>query len=117
MLGGSVEFRYGLQVPDGEPVKLRLELAVVFPRSTGKSYRKLFKLSEKIAPGGSLLQGGRNFSFADLSTRRHYPGLHRLALIVNGQEVAFADVDLQDDQVHEPSSKNSDASSEGRRGS
>ncbi|TFE23670.1 DNA alkylation repair protein [Cohnella luojiensis] len=93
-IGGSVEFRYGLQVPADEPVKLRLELAVSFPRTTGKVYRKLFKLSEKTASGGSLLQGGRSFSFADLSTRRHYPGIHQLALVVNGQEAATAEVNL-----------------------
>ncbi|MCD9020522.1 hypothetical protein [Cohnella silvisoli] len=93
--GGSVEFRYSLQVPDGEPIKLRVELAAFFPRTTGKYYRKLFKLSEKVVSGGVLLQGGRRFSFADLSTRRHYPGIHRLALVVNGQEIASVDVLLQ----------------------
>ncbi len=93
-IGGSVEFRYALRVPDGESVKLRLELAVFFPRTTGKYYRKLFKLSEKISTGGITLQGGRGFSFADLSTRRHYPGIHRMALVVNGQELVSAEVDL-----------------------
>jgi 3-methyladenine DNA glycosylase AlkC len=96
-MGGSVNFRYGLQVPDGEPMKLRVELAVFFPRTTGKYYRKLFKLSEKVASGGVRLQGGRRFSFADLSTRRHYPGIHKLALVVNGQELASVDVSLQGD--------------------
>jgi 3-methyladenine DNA glycosylase AlkC len=92
--GGSVEFRYALRVPVGEAVKLRLELAVYYPRTTGKYYRKLFKLSEKVTAGGNELRGGRGFSFADLSTRRHYPGIHRMALVVNGQEVATAEVEL-----------------------
>jgi 3-methyladenine DNA glycosylase AlkC len=91
-VGGSVDFRYGLQLPDGEPIKLRVELAVSFPRTTGRYYRKLFKLSEKIVAESSLLKGGRRFSFADLSTRRHYPGTHTLALVLNGQEVASTDV-------------------------
>jgi 3-methyladenine DNA glycosylase AlkC len=98
-LGASIEFRYGLQVPVGQPMKLRVELAVSFPRTTGRFYRKLFKLSEKVAAGGALLQGGRRFSFADLSTRRHYPGNHQLALIVNGQEVASANVLLQGNAI------------------
>ncbi|MFC4600663.1 DNA alkylation repair protein [Cohnella hongkongensis] len=93
-IGEAVEFRYGLRVPAGEEVKLRLELAVSFPRSNGKLYRKLFKLSERSVPGESLVQGGRGFSFADLSTRRHYPGVHRMALVVNGREVAEAEVEL-----------------------
>ncbi|BBI31472.1 DNA alkylation repair protein [Cohnella abietis] len=94
-IGESVQFRYELRVPEGEAIKLRVELAVFFPRTTGKYYRKLFKLSEKVVLGGSTLQGGRGFSFADLSTRRHYPGNHRMVLVVNGQEVASTEVMLE----------------------
>ncbi|WP_123043158.1 DNA alkylation repair protein [Cohnella candidum] len=93
-MGGSVEARYKLRVPEGEAIKLRLELAVTFPRPGGKSYRKQFRLSEKIAEGGSVVIGVRRHSFADLSTRRHYPGVHRLALIVNGSEMASAEAVL-----------------------
>jgi len=108
-MGSSVEFRYGLRAPDGDGVKLRIELAVYFVRTTGRDYRKLFKLSEKTAAGGERLTGGRTFSFADLSTRRHYPGRHRLALIVNGQEMASADVLLKDDADLAPAKGGSDS--------
>lgn len=111
-IGGSVQFRYGLQVPEGESVKLRIELAVMYPRSTGKMYRKLFKLSEKTVAGGSIVQGGRFFSFADLSTRRHYPGTHRLQLIVNGHEAAAVDIILQG----ESDAENSGSPTEGGTG-
>ncbi|MFC5531524.1 DNA alkylation repair protein [Cohnella yongneupensis] len=94
-IGDSVRFRYAIRLPQGEPIKLRIEMAAYFVRTTGKYYRKLFKLSEKTVGGGTLQQGGREFSFADLSTRRHYPGSHRLALVVNGQELASADVMLR----------------------
>ncbi|MFC5407261.1 DNA alkylation repair protein [Cohnella soli] len=102
-IGESVNFRYALRVPEGETTKLRVELAVTFPRSTGKMYRKLFKLSEKDCEGGSRPSGGRNFSFADLSTRRHYPGAHGMALVVNGREVARMDVLLasEEDEVEQ----------------
>jgi 3-methyladenine DNA glycosylase AlkC len=92
--GGSAEVRYALRMPAGEPVKLRLELAVTFPRPGGKSYRKLFKLSEKVVAGGVRVEGGRRFSFADLSTRRHYPGIHRMALLINGRETASVEAVL-----------------------
>jgi 3-methyladenine DNA glycosylase AlkC len=111
-IGGSVEFRYGLQVPEGESMKLRVELAVYFPRTKGKYYRKLFKLGEKVASGGVLLQGGRRFSFADLSTRRHYPGTHRLVLVVNGQEIASTHVTLKVGQA-----SRDESSSKGGQGS
>ena len=91
-IGDSVRFAYAIRVPQGEPIKLRIELAAYFVRTTGKNYRKLFKLSEKVVGGGTLQEGGRSFSYADLSTRKHYPGLHKLALVVNGQEMAVAEV-------------------------
>jgi len=93
-IGEAVEFRYELRVPDGSEAKLRIELAVSFPRSTGKMYRKLFKLTEKIVPGNGSVQGGRSFSFVDLSTRKIYPGRHRMALVVNGQEITGTDIEL-----------------------
>jgi 3-methyladenine DNA glycosylase AlkC len=95
-MGGDAEFRYALHVPDGPSRKLRLELAVSYPRTTGRYYRKIFKLSEKTVTGGTLVKGGRSVSFADLSTRRHYPGDHKLALVVNGQEVASSEVRLSE---------------------
>ncbi|MFC5699729.1 DNA alkylation repair protein [Cohnella faecalis] len=93
-VGGSVDVRYALAMPPGEPIKLRLELAVYYPRANGRLYRKLFKLSEKVVLGGSRAYGSRRHSFADLSTRRHYPGVHKVALLLNGEQAAEAVVEL-----------------------
>lgn len=94
-LGGTAEIRYALRLPEEEAsAKVRLELAVYFARPNGKPFRKLFRLSEKPAAPGSLVRGARRHSFADLSTRKHYPGVHRLALVVNGQEAASAEAVL-----------------------
>jgi 3-methyladenine DNA glycosylase AlkC len=112
-LGGSIAFKYGLQVPEGQEMKLRIELAVSYPRSTGKYYRKLFKLSEKIVTGGAYVKGGRSFSFADLSTRRHYPGHHPFALIVNGQEVASSYVSLGGQPLAEHGSEGTEKGGQG----
>ncbi|RUS46730.1 DNA alkylation repair protein [Cohnella sp. AR92] len=92
--GGSAEVRYSVRVPNGPAVKLRLELAVRYPRQGGRTYRKLFKLSEKSVEGGGSLAGSRMLIFRDLSTRKHEPGIHGLALIVNGHELAAAEIEL-----------------------
>ncbi|MBB6637348.1 DNA alkylation repair protein [Cohnella thailandensis] len=92
--GGSMEVAYEVRVPVGDGAKLRLELAVSYPRKGGRSYRKLFKLSEKSVEGGGSLAGKRKVDFRDLSTRKHEPGIHGLALIVNGHELASAEVEL-----------------------
>ncbi|CAM3751640.1 DNA alkylation repair protein [Cohnella lubricantis] len=95
--GGEAEVRYAVRLPEGEAAfKLRLELAVYYPRSGGKTYRKLFKLSERSGTGGELVKGARRLSFADLSTRKHAPGEHRLALVANGAEVAELTIELKE---------------------
>ena len=46
--------------------------------------RKVFKLAESNVNGKKIFQ--KKHSFVDLSTRKHHPGLHYLALQINGIE-------------------------------
>lgn len=97
-IGESVQVKYAvaMPLPAGESRKLRLELAVTYPRGgEGRSHRKLFRLAERAIQDGEAIEGTRRLSFKDLSTRRHYPGTHTLALIVNGKETASVDVALK----------------------
>jgi hypothetical protein len=55
---------------------------------SGKVSKKVFKISEfEIAPGAEK-HFSKNQRFQDFTTRKHYPGSHRLAILVNGQEQA-----------------------------
>ncbi|MBP3966344.1 DNA alkylation repair protein [Paenibacillus lignilyticus] len=89
-IGGIVEVRYALRLGDStsEPIKLRIELGVFYAKAGGKVSQKRFLLSDKRAAPGTRLAGGKKLDFTDLTTRKHYPGLHRLELVVNGAPVA-----------------------------
>jgi 3-methyladenine DNA glycosylase AlkC len=93
-IGGSSEIQYELQIREGEEARIRIEYGIYFVKSKGKTSRKLFLLSDKTVPGGSQLTGKRTHRWANLTTRRHYPGNHRLALLVNGREVAHTEIVL-----------------------
>jgi 3-methyladenine DNA glycosylase AlkC len=94
-IGEESRLAYTLQVRDGgEPVRLRVEYAIDFVKANGKTARKQFLLSDKTCAGGSVLQGTRRHSWAELTTRKHYPGLHRIVLLVNGRETAWTALDL-----------------------
>lgn len=67
---------------------IRLEYGIDFIKSNGKPSRKLFFISDKKTAGNVQLSGTQTHSFADLTTRRHYPGMHQIVLILNGQEIA-----------------------------
>lgn len=70
------------------PAHIRLEYGIDFIKSNGSLSRKLFLLSDKTISGYAHLSKTRSHSFADLITRNHYPGIHRIVLLVNGKEAA-----------------------------
>ena len=46
--------------------------------------REVFKLRELVLPAGSETHLEGSVSFAEMTTRKHRPGLHRIDLVVNG---------------------------------
>jgi len=67
--------------------KLRVEYVIEFLRANGQYSRKVFKLSE-----GEVDSYCKNWkkihSFKPISTRKYYPGLQYLNIIINGKQVA-----------------------------
>jgi len=66
----------------------------VFVKARGNTSRKLFMISDKTVPGGKNIIGTRRHKWSNLTTRHHYPGEHRIALLVNGSEVAYTLIKL-----------------------
>lgn len=94
-IGDSSEIQYSLDVREGESLHIRIEYGIYFIKANGKPSRKLFLLSDKTLSGGVHLTGTRSHSWANLTTRRHYPGPHKLVLLVNGVEVAETSLTLR----------------------
>ncbi|MDX8380514.1 MAG: DNA alkylation repair protein [Ghiorsea sp.] len=89
----SPEVRWGeyllfsADISSNEPLgMLRLEFAIDFVKTNGKTSRKIFKISES-----NVLETSKHikkhFSFKPISTRKYYPGTHQLSLIINGQTI------------------------------
>jgi hypothetical protein len=93
-LGESCEITYSFMIPEGEPAHIRVEYAVDFVRPRGKLSRKAFLLWDKTLDGGACISGKRIHRWAELSTRRHYPGDHKIVLLVNGREAAAGMIEL-----------------------
>lgn len=94
-IGEDSQLSYRLQVREGgEPVRLRVAYAIDFVKANGKTGRKQFLLTDKTCEGGAVLEGTRRHRWAELTTRRHYPGLHRIVLLVNGRETAWTELAL-----------------------
>lgn len=86
-IGTQVRFTFAMQVGTKKACKVRLEYVVYFAKARGKVSQKVFKISENdFAPGDHMV--ARRHSFADMSTRKHNPGKHQIAIVVNGTEKA-----------------------------
>jgi len=71
-----------------------LEYGIDYVKSNGKRNRKIFKISEVSLKENESKPYAKSHSFADLSTRKHYPGIHSIVLIVNGTERGKLDFEL-----------------------
>jgi 3-methyladenine DNA glycosylase AlkC len=86
-VGEELNFTFDLRVATAEACRVLLEYAVQYARPDGKVSRKVFQIKEEtFAPGTHVVS--KKLSFADHSTRKHYPGEHRITIIVNGVEMA-----------------------------
>lgn len=99
MIGQSADMHYRIELRQGSPMKLRIEYVIDFIKSSGKASAKRFLLSDREYAGGAIVDGVRTHRFADLTTRKHYAGIHRISLWVNGQESASTELDIMPEAI------------------
>ncbi len=74
--------------------KLRLEYKVHYVKANGKTSPKVFQIKEaNFEPGIHKIRFTQHFQ--NLTTRKHYPGIHKIELVVNGKVMAETEVELQ----------------------
>jgi 3-methyladenine DNA glycosylase AlkC len=86
--GGELEFSFSVTNKESTPQKLRLEYKIYYTKSNGKQSPKIFQIAENIFEPEKVYEIKRRQSFKDMTTRRHYKGIHKLAIVVNGSEAA-----------------------------
>jgi 3-methyladenine DNA glycosylase AlkC len=73
---------------------LAIDYVIHHVRADGGSSPKVFKGWHKALPAGATLALERRHAVVPITTRRYYPGRHRVELQVNGRVVAEAAFDL-----------------------
>ena len=94
-IGDDLRYTFELVVKTKEPTKVRLELRVDYVKARGKTSRKVFQIREHTFDRGRHVIT-RKLWLADQSTRKHYPGEHRIWIVVNGVEKATASFQLKE---------------------
>ncbi len=89
-IGQHLNFSFSIRTAKKTLGRLRLEYAVDYKKKNGKQLRKIFKISEgDFSCREKIIT--KSHSFKDVSTRKHYGGVHGLAIIINGREAARHD--------------------------
>jgi hypothetical protein len=71
-----------------------VDLRVHFVKANGRSSPKVFKLAAlELAPGKSATLS-KTISLAQHTTRTHYPGTHRVEVLINGRAYPAGAFDL-----------------------
>lgn len=94
-LGEKLFFDFKLINDKGEkPSKVRVEYVVYFQKSNGKLSPKVFQIGEYELNPNEVKAITRGHLFQDFTTRKHYAGLHKISIKLNGIEVAALDFEL-----------------------
>ncbi len=94
-IGEDLIFEANLSSTHPEDALFRLEYFIYYVKSNGLLSKKIFKISDtQLAPGQSRTIFKKH-RFADLTTRKHFPGFHKISLVVNGKEGKTTDFKLK----------------------
>ncbi|MBK8476774.1 MAG: DNA alkylation repair protein [Opitutaceae bacterium] len=93
-VGETLGLRVTLKSSHSAPQPLVVDYAVHHVRANGERSRKVFKGWKLTLAPGETRGLAKQHSLRPVSTRRLYPGTHRLDLLVNGQIVAGRDFAL-----------------------
>jgi 3-methyladenine DNA glycosylase AlkC len=93
-IGDSITFTVELSNEGSATQRLLIELRVHFVKANAHPSPKVFALKElELRPNGSV-QLSKTISLAQHTTRTHYPGQHRVEVLVNGRPSATSVFDI-----------------------
>ncbi len=95
-IGQKAMLRLALEHKGIKNSQYRLEYRIHFVKSNGQRSPKVFQIIEKSLELGEKIELSRSHAFADLTTRKHYPGTHLLELQINGHVAASCEFMLQE---------------------
>ena len=83
-LGDELRFSFEVTNTGRRAQDLLVDYVVHFVKASGATRPKVFKLRRIMLPPAARVRLESTVSFATMTTRRHYPGTHRIDVLVNG---------------------------------
>lgn len=93
-IGDKIRIEVVVENPDARDAAALVDLRVHFVKAYGATSPKVFKGAElELAPGGEATVR-KTISLAQRTTRTHYPGTHRVDVVLNGRTVGGPEFEL-----------------------
>lgn len=83
-IGGTVALKVKITSEAPRRQRLVVDLAVFFVKASGEARAKVFKLRNVELEPEQSIEIAKTLSFRQHTTRKHYPGDHRLQVLLNG---------------------------------
>ncbi|WP_442593745.1 DNA alkylation repair protein [Neobacillus sp. D3-1R] len=93
LIGETLEFSFTIVSQKTMPI--RIEYGIDYVKSKGNRSRKIFMISSFTINQNEGRTFSKKQSFKDLTTRKHYKGIHTLSIIVNGIVKATIDFEVK----------------------
>lgn len=94
VVGGSLNVAFDVTNTTAQPQQVLVDFAVHYVKANGQARAKVFKLKTLDLAAHETQRVGKKISLADMTTRKHYPGHHRVDAILNGRAQALGAFDL-----------------------
>lgn len=92
--GEDVDIQVTLLSKSTKPEKILIEYIVYYLKSNREYSRKTFRLNDCMLAPHEKLRLSKAISFRRVTTRKHYAGMHRIALQINGLEQQYRELEL-----------------------
>lgn len=94
VMGTSVTLRGELHNPHAHAQWVLVDFCVHYIKANDQPRPKVFKLKTVDLAAGDTLRLTKRLSLAEMSTRKHYLGIHRVELLLNGEPHVFGTFEL-----------------------
>jgi 3-methyladenine DNA glycosylase AlkC len=94
-VGDKLRFSFDVASTGRRAQDLLVDYAVHFVKANGETRPKVFKLRRIALPPRGRVELASSVSFQDMTTRQHYPGRHRIEVLVNGIAYPLAEFEVR----------------------
>ncbi len=94
VVGGTLAVAFDVTNNTAKPQRVLVDFAVHYVKANGQSRAKVFKLKTLDLAAHETQRVGKTISLAEMTTRKHYPGTHRVDAILNGRPQVLGSFEL-----------------------